>query len=301
MPSERRGDSELLICIGAQKAGTTSLHSWLGSLPEVSTSTAGKEIDYFSRYFDYGTGWYLNHFSPSKPVWLDVSPNYFIVPDFAERLSTLPCNTRCVLVVRDPVERARSQHRHSLVTRPDTTSRSFLTELSRNPTYLSNGYYGRALLGLERLLGEGRLRVVWFEDLVADATSVVDSICRDLGIASRPSDELLKRRSNVSGHVRNRTLGHVIETSGALLRRAGGERAVSHLRANRIVDSVLSSNRREFGTSSNEDGFDMERDVLREMFHADLTLAEHVSGLPFFERYGGENRTDTGIFRGEEK
>ena len=281
-------DSELLICIGAQKAGTTSLHAWLGSLPEVSTSSSGKEIDYFSRYFDFGAGWYLDHFSPAKPVWLDVSPNYFIVPDLAERLATLPIPYRVVLLVRDPAERARSQHRHSLVTRPDTTALSFTTELERNLTYLTNGFYGRVLAGLEPLLAKDRLRIVWFEDLAADPASVVDSICAELGIGSRPSEALLGRRSNASGHVRSSMLQTVVHTSGTVLRRAGGERAVSHFRASRTVDRVLSANRREIGGAAGDDGFDMEMHTLRAMFRDDLRLAEDRTGLPFLERYSGE-------------
>ena len=287
MPTEPRGDSELLICLGAQKAGTTSLHAWLGSLPQVSTASSGKEIDYFSSYFDFGTGWYLDHFSPSKPVWLDVSPNYFIVPDLAERLASLPVPYRCVLLVRDPAERARSQHRHSLVTRPDTTALSFTTELGRNPTYLSNGFYGRVLAGLEPLLAEDRLRIVWFEDLVADPAAVVGSIWTELGIGSRPSEAQLERRSNASGYVRSSVVQTITHTSGTLLRRAGGERAVSYFRASRTVDRILSANRREIGGAAGDDGFDMEMGTLRAMFRDDLQLAERITGLPFLQRYAG--------------
>jgi hypothetical protein len=287
MPAESHSDSELLICLGAQKAGTTSLHAWLGSLPQVSTASSGKEIDYFSRYFDFGTGWYLDHFSSTKPVWLDVSPNYFIVPDLAERLRSLPVPYRCVLLVRDPAERARSQHRHSLVTRPDTTALSFTSELARNPTYLTNGYYGRVLAGLEPLLADGRLRIVWFEDLVADPASVVESICTEMGIGSRPSEALLERRSNASGYVRSSAVQTITHASGTLLRRAGGERAVSYFRASRTIDRILSANRREIGGAAGDDGFDMDMGSLRAMFRDDLQLAERISGLPFLERYAG--------------
>ncbi len=291
------GGSELLVCIGAQKAGTSSLHAWMGSLPEVSTSTGGKEINYFSRYFDAGVGWYLGQFSPEKRVWLDVSPNYFIVPDLKQRLSSLPIPYRCVLIARDPAERARSQHRHSLVTYPATTALSFTTELGRNPTYISNGLYGNVLAGLEPLLSEGRLRVVWFEDLVRDPAAVVESICADFDIETRPSEKLLERRSNTSGYARSSLVQTVTRTSGSLLRRAGGEQAVSRFRASRTVDRLLSANRREIGSAAGDDGFDIDMGILRSMFHEDLQLAERVSGLPFVERYcgGAASKSDSNI------
>jgi hypothetical protein len=287
MPTQHLTDSELLICLGAQKAGTTSLHAWLGSLAQVSTASSGKEIDYFSRYFDFGFGWYADHFSPSKSVWLDVSPNYFIVPDLADRLASLPMPYRCVLIVRDPAERARSQHRHSLVTRPETTARSFTVELDRNPTYLTNGYYGRVLVGLKPLLEQGRLQIVWFEDLIADPSAVVDSICTQLGIDARPSAALLERRSNASGYVRSSILQSIIHASGTLLRRLGGERAVSFFRSSRTIDRIMSANRQEIGAEAGGDGFDMDVDALRAMFRDDLELAEQITGLPFLKRYAG--------------
>ena len=299
MSVELRTDSELLICVGAQKAGTTSLHAWLGSLAEVSTSTEGKEIDFFSRYFDFGWGWYLDHFSPTKPVWLDVSPNYFIVPDLMERLSSSPVTPRVVMIVRDPVERAVSQHRHSLVTRPDTTARSFRTELERNPTYVTNGLYGAAIRRLEPLLDQDRLRIVWFEDMVADPIATIEPICAELGLSSRPSAALLERRSNVSAVPRSDLVQHLVHTSGRLLRRAGGERAVSRFRASRTVDRLLSANRRELARGEGGDGPDMGREEIRARFVDDLALAERISGLPFVDRLMPASTDDPGSSGGD--
>lgn len=301
MSTDPGGDSELLICIGAQKAGTTSLHAWLGSLVEVSTSTEGKEIDYFSRYFDFGWGWYLQHFSPAKPVWLDVSPNYLIVPDLMERISSLPIATRIVMIVRDPVERAVSQHRHALVTRPDTTAHSFRAELDRNPTYITNGLYGAAIERLEPLLEKDRLRIVWFDDMVADPISAIEPICAELGIVSRPSASLLERRSNVSATPRSQLVQHLVHMSGRLLRRAGGERAVSRFRASATVDRLLAANRRELGRGTGGDGFDMGREELRARFEEDLLLAERISGLPFVDRLAALPSSDRPISGGEDR
>lgn len=283
-------ETELVIAIGAQKAGTTSLHAWLGSLPEISTSRSGKEINFFSRYFDYGNHWYLDHFSSAKSVWLDVSPNYFLVSDLLDRLKTLPLHPRILLLVRDPVARARSQHRHSLVTRPGTTSQSFQREFAANPTYVANGLYGRVLRHLEPLYDEGRLRIVWFNDLAADPAATLEPICVELGLGSRPSPDLLKVSANVSGYSRSALIGGVTRRSGRLLRRFGGEQAVSRLRASTTVERLLAMNRRNFPSGNEGDGFDMDEEELRSYFLDDLRLAEAVTGVPFTERFWSGGR-----------
>ena len=49
------------LIIGAQKAGTTSLHAYLARHPDVLTATK-KEVEYFSRHYAKGEAWYLAHF-----------------------------------------------------------------------------------------------------------------------------------------------------------------------------------------------------------------------------------------------
>jgi hypothetical protein len=285
-------DHRLLVCIGAQKAGTSSLHAWLGSMAEVSTSRSGKEIDYLSKHFDLGHRWYLDHFSAEKRVWLDVSPNYLIVADLRARLESLPVPVRCVLVVRDPVDRALSQHRHARTTLPDATPPAFEQAVRANPTYVWNGLYGRALERLAPLVGDGRLRVVWFEDLVADPAKVVDLLCADVGLSGRPSADVLATQANVSGTVRSQLVHRLSRGAGRILRSVGGEQAVSRFRASPTIGRLLSANRGSVAPEPGDQaGRDRALDQLRATFLPDLQLAEAVSGLPFVARYGAEGES----------
>ena len=49
------------LIVGAQKAGTTSLHAYLARHPDVLSATR-KEVEYFSRHYANGEAWYLAHF-----------------------------------------------------------------------------------------------------------------------------------------------------------------------------------------------------------------------------------------------
>jgi hypothetical protein len=284
MRAPESGGPLLALVIGAQKAGTTSLHAALGSLPEVSTSRHGKEIDFFSRHFDRGMGWYLAHFDPARSVWLDVSPNYMAVADLDARLASLTVRHHCVLIVRDPLERARSQHRHCRARRPDTTPAAFAEALAANPTYVTNGLYGELLHRCPSLLRPGALSVLWFEDLVSQPAEVLDAVCGTLGLAGRPRASVVAAKANASGPPRSRAAFAVVHGVGRGLRRLGGERAVSYVRRSPVATKVMAANRRP-----DRDGDDVVPDAVRAelaaRFLPDLERAQALSGLPFADRY----------------
>ena len=69
------------IVIGAMRAGTTSLHSYLALHPDVFMS-AKKELNFFKSdgEFSKGVEWYSAQFDGSFPVRGESSPNYTKYP-----------------------------------------------------------------------------------------------------------------------------------------------------------------------------------------------------------------------------
>jgi hypothetical protein len=104
-----------LIVIGAMKAGTTSLHHYLGLHPEISMS-AVKEPDFFVSELGWkrGLDWYSRQFAP-LPVRGESSTSYTKAPRHsgtAERMYALVPDARLVYVVRDPISRIVSHYVH---------------------------------------------------------------------------------------------------------------------------------------------------------------------------------------------
>jgi tetratricopeptide (TPR) repeat protein len=102
------------IIIGLAKAGSTALYHYLGRHPQILPATE-KEIEFFSTFYDAGEEWYRAHFPPI-PRTMDLitgegSIEYFFSFDAPIRIaSTLP-DTKFILILRDPVERAYSHYR----------------------------------------------------------------------------------------------------------------------------------------------------------------------------------------------
>lgn len=109
------------IIVGAQRAGTTTLYRVLSEHPDVARPTASKGIGYFDLAYHRGPRWYRGHFpliwtarrkhGPGV-VTFESSGYYLFHPLAASRIAKDLPGVRVVVVVREPVERAYSAHRH---------------------------------------------------------------------------------------------------------------------------------------------------------------------------------------------
>ena len=111
------------MIIGAQRAGTTTLYRVLSEHPAVARPTVSKGIGYFDVNYDKGPRWYRGHFPLAGPARRKHGPDattfessgyYLFHPLAASRIARDLPDVRVVVMVREPVERAYSAHRHEL-------------------------------------------------------------------------------------------------------------------------------------------------------------------------------------------
>ena len=102
------------LCVGAQKAGTTTLHSLLGLHPMIFLPPR-KEIHYFSLHYNMGLKWYSDFFSSAKEDQLrgEITPYYLFHPFVAERIAQDLGRVRIIILLRDPVARTLSHYSHA--------------------------------------------------------------------------------------------------------------------------------------------------------------------------------------------
>lgn len=100
-----------VFVVGAQKAGTTSLHSYLVQHPEIAGATV-KELHFFDSESQYskGANFYLSHFPffTSAKYAIDATPAYLYNHDAAERIYAFKPEAKIIILLRDPVSRAFS-------------------------------------------------------------------------------------------------------------------------------------------------------------------------------------------------
>jgi hypothetical protein len=106
------GHDPSFLIIGAQKAGTTSLHAYLEQHPRLASSFP-KEVNYFSRHIYRGKdlNWYRQCFtSLTKPnaLFFESTPNYMNSESVAQDIAKHYPAIKLIIVLRDPVARAFS-------------------------------------------------------------------------------------------------------------------------------------------------------------------------------------------------
>jgi hypothetical protein len=102
---------QFVFIVGAQKAGTTALHSYLAMHPKVITGEE-KELAFFNRDEVYKMG--LRSYRNLFPAWprgthaLDSTPNNMYCKKSAERIYAFRRDAKIIVLLREPVSRAFS-------------------------------------------------------------------------------------------------------------------------------------------------------------------------------------------------
>lgn len=183
------------LIIGAMKAGTSSMHLYLGHHPDISMSRP-KEIDFFARYYHRGLDWYMGHFSGGVN---GESSNSNLKahrwPEAAARIRRHIPEARLVCVLRNPVDRTLSHYLHNW--RVGRETRPFAEAAGPEGEIFHTSRYGWQLDHYLAHFPREQLLLATTEELDRDPESVLRRIFRFVGVDdSVPIDT--SRRFNVT-------------------------------------------------------------------------------------------------------
>ncbi|KAG9264305.1 heparan sulfate glucosamine 3-O-sulfotransferase 6 [Astyanax mexicanus] len=110
------------IIIGVKKGGTRALLEFLRVHPDVRA--LGAEPHFFDRFYDKGLEWYRNLMPRTLDgqITMEKTPSYFVTKETPSRLCAMNCDTKLIVVVRDPVTRAVSDYTQTLTKTPGLPS-----------------------------------------------------------------------------------------------------------------------------------------------------------------------------------
>jgi len=220
-PFRPRGRLPDFLGLGAQKAGTTTLHELLRRHPEVFLPVE-KETQYFSLHHRRPLGWYAAKFAAAGPDRRagEITPYYLFHPEAPARIAAALPDAKLVALVRDPVDRAISGYfharRHGEESLPIEAAFDAEAERLRGAahalaagggrhdfhqqnSYLARSRYEEQLARyLERFPRE-RLLVVRSEDLFADPRASWTRIQEFLGLSAMPPPDPMPRGNEGAG------------------------------------------------------------------------------------------------------
>ncbi len=174
------------LIIGAVKAGTTSLYHYLNPHPQVFMSTP-KELHFFVEEWNWPLGWdwYQGHFAEAghaaaigeASVTYTQYPTYRGIP---KRIAQHLPETRLIYVVREPVDRIRSEYVHRVLIgkERDPVEKAVL----ENPRYVNHSRYSVQIDQYLEHFPQEQLLVIMAERLRTDREATVQRVARFLGI-----------------------------------------------------------------------------------------------------------------------
>jgi hypothetical protein len=172
------------IVIGAMKAGTTSLYTYLGSHPQVFMS-AIKEPEFFVAERNHSLDWYKGLFDEAGDAAAigEASTDYSKYPMWKgvpERLAALLPDVKLIYLVRHPIQRLLSHYRHLLERREvDSPPEVALLE---DPMFVDHSRYAMQIDQYFQFFPRESLLVLKSEDLRADRDVTMRRVYRFLGV-----------------------------------------------------------------------------------------------------------------------
>jgi len=203
-----------LFIIGAMKAGTSSLHEYLGQHPEIFMCdpkepcglVAADQLETYwpemaARGYCANRDAYLKlfHDAGDAKVIGESSTPYSKLPRIdgvAPRIAALNPEARIIYIMRDPIRRTISHYWHRV--RQDGERRSMMQALQQEPHYLDVSHYAMQLRAYIDLFGRERVATLTLEKLVSQPAACVQSLFDWLGVDATFVPGNLEQRENVT-------------------------------------------------------------------------------------------------------
>lgn len=195
------------LCVGAQKAGTTSLHDILTQHPDVYLPKI-KETKFFAENEKYekGLSFYMNEYFSSykdQKIIGEIDPEYMYYDFVPERIyKTLGKDVKLIFMLRNPVSRAYSHYQMSLRRgyetlsfdeaisleseriQNDDTDKKWLSN-KNNFSYIDRGYYSQQIKRYLEFFPKENMHFILFEDeFLKDKETSMLNIYRFLNISN---------------------------------------------------------------------------------------------------------------------
>jgi hypothetical protein len=269
------------LIIGANKAGTTSLHRYLDQHPDVYMSPV-KEPSFFAPAvhrphagprLTTGTATLEEYTAlfdgvANETAVGEASTIYLTDEDAPELIRATIPDAKLIAILRNPIDRAFSDYCMHLdwgvedLSFADAIASELdcsVAGLSWHRRYVEYGFYGRALTRHLQFVDRGQIRVYLYDDLRRDSAALMRDLFAFVGVSNSFKPDV-GARYNVARHPpRFRTLERLLRSRPV---RATVERALPRATVGRMKDYVRRKNsvRPEFPSEVRQRLIDLYRD-----------------------------------------
>lgn len=224
--------------IGAQKAGTTTLYSWLSQHPEIDAPEALKDFHFFSseKYYPKGYEWFQKLYKNKKSeVRINGAVNYIFRPEMPAKIKEYNEHAKFIVVLRDPVKRAYSAY--NFFKKLNKEPLSFQEAICREKkerlhswkekddfAYLAHGLYHHQLKNWFNHFDKSQFLIIIYEEFFKSPEKYLPEIFKFLNIEQSYVPNLNKK--NVAGEVKYKWINKMIYQEESLLKNFGIQKLI---------------------------------------------------------------------------
>jgi len=229
------------ICVGAQKAGTTSLHDILSQdsqlyLPKIKETKFFQLDSKYNQGIKYYKEEYFNDLQDNQIIG-EIDPDYMYFNYVPKRIyDTLGNDVKLIFILRNPVKRAFSHYQMSMRRgfetlsfdeaikveveriKEDDSQNEFYKSKTHNFSYIDRGYYSKQIKEfLTYFPKENMLFIIFDEDFIKNKRNTIESIYEFLKL-DMPTNLNINLKSNKSTIYRLKFLTNIIYKPNILKR-----------------------------------------------------------------------------------
>lgn len=201
------------VVVGAQKCGTTSLHRYMSTHPEIWMPEQ-KEIGFFyhEKLYSQGLTKYSEYFrdAPVESIVGEASPQYMYDEFCAERMAKHLPKAKLIFCLRNPLDRAVSHYKMNF--RRGLEKRSFNQvvsdwvggDRSTDPEfqYIELGEYGRLIKNFLKFYSMDNMLIIDSRNLKLNKRSTMEEVCKFLSLDFKIDLDTLDKNFHQAGQVK---------------------------------------------------------------------------------------------------
>ena len=187
------------IGIGGHRCATTWLFTNLININKLECGE--KETHFFSRHYDYGFDWYYQQIykkkSSDRMNFCEFSTSYLYSYHAPTRVKINFPNTKILVVLRNPILRTLSHLRHEVLN-GRSNFQDIKNSIKNNPSLIDLSLYYDHLKRWIDAHSEEQIKIIIFEEMVANPFQEINSIQSFLGLSQVSKSKLELNKINKS-------------------------------------------------------------------------------------------------------